>query len=265
MRTFLLTSATLLTRETVRFLRQKNRIIGSIGTPLVFWFLIGSGLTKSFEAPVSFSASEAGLSYLQYFFPGTIVLMLLFTAIFSTISIIEDRREGFLQGVLVAPIPRSSLVLGKLLGGATLATAQGLLFTLAAPFLGLKFGLGDFLFILIFMFIISFGLTGLGFIFAWRLDSTQGFHAIMNLVLMPLWLLSGSLFPIEGAPRWLEIVMRLNPVTYAVAGLQGGFFGSIHSSDPLLSSKGACLLICLVFSLATFWLSVKAASKEGHG
>jgi ABC-2 type transport system permease protein len=122
---FLLSSYTLLHREIVRFLRQRHRIIGAFGTPLVFWFLIGSGLGKSFQVPagIGFSASS---HYLSYFFPGTVALILLFTAIFSTISIIEDRKEGFLQGVLVSPSPRMALVMGKVMGGTILATAQGL-------------------------------------------------------------------------------------------------------------------------------------------
>ena len=197
------TALTLVSREIVRFVRQKNRIIGAIGTPLVFWFLIGSGF-----GDMEF---EGALNYKQYFFPGTILLITLFTAIFSTISIIEDRREGFLQAVLVAPIPRSGLVLGKLLGGTLLALMQALLFFLIVPFLGVQLTLGNFFYLCGILFFVSFGLTGLGFILAWRLDSTQGFHAIMNLFLMPLWLLSGALFPIEGVPGWLHKVMLANP------------------------------------------------------
>ena len=122
-------------REIVRFLRQKNRVIGAFATPLVFWLLIGSGVGPGFRLP----GLPADMTYLAYFFPGTVVLILLFTAIFSTISIIEDRREGFLQGVLVAPVAPEAIVLGKFLGGMTLAAGQALLFCLAAPLAGLPF------------------------------------------------------------------------------------------------------------------------------
>src|SRR5215217_5600780 len=113
-------------RELVRFLRQRHRIIGELATPLVFWLLIGGGMNRSFAA--SGAGAGAGENYLQYFFPGTVLMILLFTAIFSTISVIEDRREGFLQGVLVAPVGRMSIVLGKVLGGTLLAFGQGLVF-----------------------------------------------------------------------------------------------------------------------------------------
>jgi ABC-2 type transport system permease protein len=249
----LLASWTLFQREVWRFVRQKNRIIGAIGTPLVFWILIGSGLSGSLNM---------GVNYLQYFFPGTIVLVLFFTSIFSTISIIEDRREGFLQGVLVAPIPRWAMVLGHLLGGTALATIQGILFVAMSPFLGLPLTGHALLLIVTMLILLSFGLTGLGYIIAWRLDSTQGFHAIMNLFLMPLWLLSGALFPIAGAPFWLRIVMRLNPLTYGVSALQNGFFADrVGGPAPLVSSPVA-LVSSVLFGLLMYALSCSAARKN---
>src|SRR6266576_1144685 len=173
-------------RELVRFLRQRHRIIGALATPIVFWLLIGGGMGRS----LSFGGGGTE-SYIRFFFPGTLVMILLFTAIFSTISSIEDRREGFLQSVLVAPIPRQTIVLGKVLGGTVLAAGRGLIFALAA----------------------------LGFCIAWRMSSTQGFHAIMNLFLLPMWFLSGAMFPVKGAWGGLRWVMRLNPLTYGVAAL----------------------------------------------
>ena len=255
MNNFFLSSFTLYQREVWRFLRQKNRIIGALGTPLVFWLLIGSGLNQSFNV---------GMNYLQYFFPGTIVLVIFFTTIFSTIAVIEDRREGFLQGVLVAPIPRSAVVFGNLLGGTTLATLQGLLFACLSPLLGISFGFGDFFFILMVMVLMAFGLTGLGFILAWRMDSTQGFHAIMNLFLMPLWLLSGALFPLDGAPQWLRLVMRLNPLTYGVSALHHGFYHDAASLQTHLPSAGASLGITFVFALLMFAGAIKTATKNSY-
>ena len=253
MNNFFLACSTLLQREVWRFVRQKNRIVGAIGTPLVFWILIGSGLNRSFNF---------GGNYLLYFFPGTIVLVLLFTAIFSTISIIEDRREGFLQGVLVAPIPRSAVVMGNLLGGTVLATLQGILFVALSPLLGISLGIGNFFFIVLILALMSFGLTGLGFILAWRLDSTQGFHAIMNLFLMPLWLLSGAFFPIEGAPAWLRMVMRINPLTYSVSALHHGFYQQATSLQAHLPSPFVSLGITFLFAGLMFAGAVKTATKN---
>lgn len=247
-------------REVVRFLRQRHRIVGALGTPLVFWFLIGSGLGKSFRSPL---AAQAGIDYLQYFFPGTLLLILLFTAIFSTISIIEDRREGFLQGVLVSPAPRSAIVVGKLMGGAVLAAAQALLFGAAAPLLGFPFHWAGAIYVVSMIALSAYSLTGLGFLIAWRMDSTQGFHAVMNLFLMPMWFLSGALFPSDGAPGWLALVMTLNPLTYALAGLQNAFFGGAGA----WASPGFCLAVTALFAAAMHGAclaSVKSRASGGH-
>ena len=137
-----LASLTLWQREMVRFFRQRNRVVGAFATPLVFWLLLGWGLNRSFTVPVTPetaltpAAVQYDVGYLEYFYPGTVVLILLFTAIFSTISVIEDRREGFLQGVLVSPIPRLAIVMGKVLGGASIATIQGVVFLALWPLVG---------------------------------------------------------------------------------------------------------------------------------
>src|SRR6185369_3284300 len=148
--------------------------------------------------------------YIQFFFPGTLVMILLFTAIFSTISIIEDRREGFLQSVLVAPVSRQAIALGKILGGTVLATGGGIIFLLLAPLVGFRFSLSSIGLILFLMLIVSFALTALGFCIAWRMSSTQGFHAIMNLFLLPMWFLSGALFPADGAWLPLKCLILIN-------------------------------------------------------
>ncbi|MBI4397066.1 MAG: ABC transporter permease [Elusimicrobia bacterium] len=256
---------TLLRREVVRFLRQKDRVLGALGSPIVFWFLIGSGLGGSFRLPAGAPAGggSEGLSYLQYFFPGTVVLILLFTAVFSTISIIEDRREGFLQGVLVSPVSRRAIVMGKLLGGTILAFGQGLLFLLILPFVGVNFWQIDFIPVCLVLFLMSFGLTAMGFVMAWRLDSTQGFHAVMNLFLLPLWLLSGALFPPSGAPGWLQGVMRVNPLTYSIAALHRGLFHEAGAASQL-PSYGISLAVNAFFAAAMFLFAVWVAERKGE-
>jgi len=240
---------TLAQRELVRFFRQKNRVFGALGQPIIFWLLFGAGLRAN------------DLDY-KYFFPGTLVMILLFTAIFATISIIEDRREGFLQGVLVAPVPRWSMVLGKVLGGAAIAMIQGLIFLLLGWLAG-KFGwfevispsvLGVVAAILM-MFVIAVALTALGFLIAWRMDSTQGFHAIMSVFLLPMWLLSGAFFPmIVGG--WLGWIIRLNPLTYGVAGLRHYLQNESIVGAAGLPSPSLCWLVSLIFAglmLAAAW------------
>ena len=222
-------------RDVIRFLRQRNRIIGALATPLVFWLLVGSGFSPSFHQ----TEGAAHSSYLAYFFPGIILLIMLFTAIFSTISVIEDRREGFLQGALVAPLSPAAIPLGKFLGGTTLAVLQALFFCLLAPLAGISIGGLQFLLLIPALILAGFSMTGLGFLVAWPMDSTQGFHAIMNIFLMPLWMMSGALFPMPAGSGWLYWVGLLNPVSYCVSAIR----------DALMIGTPTCALPHYLFSL----------------
>ena len=203
-------------REIIRFLRQRSRLVSAIAQPLVFWLLIGGGLNASFRP----SGLPAEANYITYFYPGALALVLLFTAIFSTIAVVQDRREGFLQGVLVSPVSRWAVVLGQACGGTTLALFQGGLFLLLSPLIGMVFNFASVLSTVGVMVLLSFGLTSMGLMIAWRMDSTQGFHAVMNLILIPIWLLSGAFFPVAGVSPLLEWVMNINPLTYGVAALR---------------------------------------------
>jgi len=203
-------------REIVRFVRQRSRLVGALGQPLLFWLLLGAGFKGSFRP----AGEAAGVDYLQYFYPGIIALTLLFTAIFATISVVEDRKTGFLQGVLAAPVPRWSIVAGQAAGSTALAVVQGSLLLLLAPVAGLRLTPAGALASVMVMILMAFSLSGLGLLLAWRLDSTQGFHAIMNLLLLPMWFLSGAFFPAAGAPAWLGWAMSINPMTYGMSALR---------------------------------------------
>lgn len=237
-------------REIVRFLRQKNRVIGALATPLVFWLLIGSGVGPGFRLP----GLPADMTYLAYFFPGTVVLILLFTAIFSTISIIEDRREGFLQGVLVAPVAPEAIVLGKFLGGMTLAAGQALLFCAAAPLAGVPLDALVLVRLVPALLVVGFALVGLGFLIAWPLESTQGFHAIMNVFLMPLWMLSGSLFP-AAADSWVRFAVAINPVAYGTSAVRRAFYGDAVSLG-MVPSYAQAMAVSAAFAAVMFLLAV---------
>jgi len=247
-RRLILPTATLWWREIVRFYRQRSRIVGALATPVLFWLLLGSGFSASFRP----AGMPEGLRYSEYFFPGTIVMIVLFTAIFSTISVIEDRKEGFLQAVLVAPVSRATIVLGKILGGTTLALGQALLVLLAAPLVGIPLGLGDFLLAGAVLFAIAFGLTTLGFLIAWKMESTQGFHAIMNLLLMPMWFLSGAFFPAEGAPAWLRFLMAANPLTYGLAALRRVLYPAAASVGPGVPNLPLSVAVTCGFAVVSF-------------
>lgn len=254
---------TLCERELVRFFRQSNRVFGALGQPIIFWLLFGAGLRG---AKVG---EDNNLDY-AHFFPGTLVMILLFTAIFATISIIEDRREGFLQGVLVAPVPRWSMVMGKILGGALIAMLQGIIFLFLGWLTGalgwasiLQTSVGGVIAAILLMFVISIALTALGFLIAWRMDSTQGFHAIMSVFLLPMWLLSGAFFPMD-VSGWLGWVIRINPLTYGVAGLRH-YLQNVDAIADHLPSISTCWLVTLVFAGITFAASWWIAGTRSTG
>lgn len=195
-------------REVVRFYRQPSRFVSALISPLLFWFLIGSGVGRTF------SANSSSTHYLDYFFPGAILLVILFAAVFSTISIIEDRREGFLQSVMVAPVARASIPLGKILGSTTLAVFQSVLFIILALIMGLRLHGLQVAALFGAVLLSSLLFSTLGFLMAWQFRSIQGFHAVMNMLLMPMWFLSGALFPEDGAAGWIRFVMHINPLFY---------------------------------------------------
>jgi ABC-2 type transport system permease protein len=257
----MLSAMTLCWRELVRFYRQRSRLVGALGMPLVFWILIGSGFGSSFQPP----AASWEANYLEYFYPGTLLLIVLFTSIFSTFSTIEDRREGFLQSVLVAPVPRSSIVLGKIAGGAVLAFLQGFIFILMAPLVGIPLDFPALISVALALFLTALWITGLGFAIAWQMESTQGFHSVMNLFFMPMWLLSGALFPPAGATTWVQWVMAFNPLTYSLALLRNALY--IHRPEaagfPSGALAAAVTVACIVVvSAMSFYVVRRPAVRS---
>lgn len=241
-------------REIVRFYRQRSRVIGVIISPVLFWIVIGSGFGSSFRG-----GAASSQHYLDFFFVGALTMIVLFTSIFAMMSLIEDRNEGFLLTVLVAPVSRSAIVLGKVLGGATLSAIQGLIFLIFSPLVGIHFTATTFALTVLTVFLVAFSLTALGFAIAWPMDSTQGFHAIINLFLIPLWLLSGSLFPLTGASFWIRLLMRINPLTYGTEALRALLFPASASPDfPV----GMSILILGIFSAVMFGMAFFMANRR---
>src|SRR5579863_7436966 len=254
----LLPAFTLWWREIVRFYRQKTRVIGVLASPLVFWLVIGSGFGTSFRS----GGGPGQQHYLDYFYPGALIMTVLFTSIFTMMSVIDDRKEGFLLSVVVAPVQRSAIVLGKVLGGTTLSTIQGMIFLIFAPFTGVHLNVMQVLLVTVVVFLVSFALTALGFAIAWPMDSSQAFHGIVNLFLIPLWLLSGSLFPLSGASLWIRVLMRLNPLTYGVEALRALLYPDAVSMFPLSSAMATLTLFSLVmFGLAFFMANRRTGSS----
>ena len=252
--------AALTRRELVRFVRQPSRVLAAIGTPLLIWLFFASGFAHSFSAAPGAAEGSTG-SYGVYLIPGMASLTVVFSSIFAAISLIEDRHEGFLQSVLVSPAPRWAAVGAKIAGSAIVAAAQGVILLLLAPVLGVNAGIAALLLAALGLVIISIGISGLGLAAAWWIDSTQGFHGVMNLVLMPMWLLSGSLFPISGASSWLRVVMMINPLYWPTAAVRESLSGG-RAGEPF--ALGLIWAIALACGAAGFVLAWAVVGRVGR-
>ncbi len=246
-------------REFTRFIRQPQRVIGAVAQPLLFWLFLGAGMGGSFRPQ-----GMEQVSYLEYFYPGVMVMMMLFASVFSCITIIEDRDAGFLQGVLVAPVSRLGIVLGKVTGSVLIALVQVVLFTVAAPFLGLHLTVGGVALLLLAFVLTGAGFASLGFLLAWGMRSTSGFHAIMMVFLMPLWMLSGALFPVSGVPGWMHVVMLINPVHHALNVVRAPFYQGggalLHDGGYLVS-----LAVTVLWAVVCVGLSMRRVNGRENG
>jgi ABC-2 type transport system permease protein len=210
---------TLWVRQLKRYIRSKSRIIGSLGQPLLFLVALGFGLGPIFKA-----AGQG--DYIQFLVPGVISMGILFLAVFSGIEVIWDRQFGFLKETLVAPVPRWQIMLGRTLGGATVALVQGVIVFLISFLIGFRLQSAGLLAVaFVFMFLIALLFTALGTAIASVLEDMHGFQLIMNFLVMPIFFLSDALFPLKGLPNFLETIVRFDPLAYGVDGLRGALTG----------------------------------------
>ncbi|TAK35002.1 MAG: ABC transporter [Chloroflexota bacterium] len=200
-------------RDVLRFWRDRPRIIASLAQPALYLFIFGSGLSSSFGGG---GAGGFSGSYVQFIFPGVVGMALLFTSIFSALSIAWDREFGFLKEVLVAPLSRSAVAIGKALGGSTQAVLQGGIVLVMAPLVDVTLTPLVVIQVIPLMFLLAFSLTSLGIALASRLKSMEGFQVVMQFLMMPMFFLSGALFPLVGIPDWLKVLAHLDPVTYGI-------------------------------------------------
>ncbi|HZD60412.1 MAG TPA: ABC transporter permease [Anaerolineae bacterium] len=221
MRLALIGIYTLWLRDVTRFVRDKPRIISSSVQPLLWLFVLGLGLSTAFVR------GGGGSDYLRFIYPGIISMSILFTSIFSGVSIIWDREFGFLKEVLVAPIPRWSVAVGRALGGSTVAVMQGTIILLFAPVVGLKFTALQLIFAFLIMFMIAFSMTSFGILIAARMHTHEGFQVVVNFVLLPMFFLSGAMFPTQkGLPAWMHALVDIDPLSYGVDALRQVLVGS---------------------------------------
>lgn len=230
-------------REILRFYRQKGRVIGALVTPMLLWALLGSGF---------------GGGYLGDFFPGALLLMIVFTAVFATIGIVDDRRDGFLGAALATAAPRWAIVAGVTLGVTVIATAQAAVLLPVARWVGYPLGIVEWLTATLACALISAGCAAAGLAVAWRADSAQSYHGFMNAVIVPLWLLSGAIFP-SGAPMWTKIVATFNPLAYGLAALRGAID---PVGAPVTGPLSLALPMSIALTAAGCWWAVRTVSRR---
>lgn len=221
-------------RDLLRYARDWPRIITSLVQPLLYLFIFGSGLASSLDV----TGGSSHLDFRTFLFPGILSMTVMFTALFSAISIVWDREFGFLREVLVAPISRASVVVGKALGGSTIAIIPGLIMLLFAPLVGVSLNPGLVVQLLLEMLLLAFSLTALGILLASGMKSMQGFQMLIQFLLMPLFFLSGALFPLKNLPGWLAVLNRLDPVTYGVDPLRQAVLQNLHLPPSVTSALG---------------------------
>jgi len=231
-------------REIIRFIRSKSRVIGSLGMPFFFLAIVGSGLGGALNLP----GVEGG--YMDFVAPGIIAMVILFGSIFSGVIVIMDRQFGFLKETMIAPVKRTSIVIGKALGGGTTAVIQGIIMLLIAMLLGVQINFANIILALIFMFVVSVSFVSLGIAIASTMEDIHGFQLVVNFIIMPIFFLSGAIFPLDTAPDVIRYLSYVDPLTYVVDVLRYLLIG--YSAIPLETS----IAVVLVFLAATTSVAV---------
>ena len=227
-------------REVKTFVRARSRIIGNIVQPFFFLAILGIG----FKSSMRFTATGMqGVDYLQFLVPGLVGMTILFSSMFAGLSILWDRQFGFLKEIMVAPVSRLSLVLGRVAGGMTTMLLQAFSILLIAHLFGFRLkGTLPFLLSIVFMVLIGVGFVGIGISFASKMEDMHGFQIVMNFIIMPVFFLSGAFFPLEGLPSWLSFLMYINPLTYGVDALRGLMLGISHF--PIIIDFAVLVVFC---------------------
>ncbi len=244
-------------RDLIRFWRDRTRVLGALVQPLLFLILLGTGLASALRG--AGGGFRGGLDYQVFMYPGIIGMAVLFSSIFSGMSIIWDREFGFLKEVLVAPIDRSAVAIGKILGGATQAMFQGLILLLLAPFFGVKLSPLAVLQVIGLVFCLAFALAGVGVAIASRMRSMMGFQFVLNFLVQPAFFLSGALFPITGLPGWMTVLTRLDPLTYGVDPIRRIVLDAAGVPGPALDK------LSLAFGGQVVPIALEAAIVLGFG
>lgn len=251
------TIAVLWQRDCLRFLRQPSRLVGALGQPVIFWGVIGSGFASTF------SLGQGQIGYQAFFYAGVVMMVALFSSIFASVSVIEDRHQGFLLPVLAGPGSRLALVLGKCLGSATVAALQISLFLLLAPLAGFSYASIAWPALLSALACACMGLSALGFAVAWWLDNVQAYHAVQMTLLVPLWVVSGAMFPADPSSPGFYWAMRANPLAYAVSAVRHALYGGSAPLQTVICDASTAQWVCLVFALVSVALATLVSRRHG--
>jgi len=233
-------------REMTRYVRTRSRIVSSLAQPLLFLVIFGFGVGSSFQFP------GLGTNYVNFLAPGIVCMTVLFTSIFSGMSVVFDKEFGFLKEILVAPVSRTSIVLGKSLGGTTTGIIQGTIILGLSTLIGVKFTSGlpigvSILLALVTLFLIGMGFVGLGIAIASRIESMEGFQMISNFLVLPIFFLSGAFFPVNNLPAWMTVLVRINPLAYGVDSMRYVVTGV--NQFPIMTDLGVMLGFFIVMML----------------
>ncbi len=231
-------------REFKRFFRQRGRLLVTMARPLIWLFIVGSGFTRLI-------ATDSEVQYIQFILPGIVGMTILFSSMFSTISVVWDREFGFLREMLVSPASRVTIVFGKLLSGTALSVFQGAALLFVAPLLGLGIGVGDFMLMILLMFLVALAITAFGLFIASFLSSLEGFNVIMNFIVLPMFFLSGALYPIGSLPGYIKVFSYINPLCYGVDSFKHIMLpagGTLGAELPLLLDIAAVSFFCVFFT-----------------
>lgn len=231
----------LIARDFRKFIREKSRLVATLARPLIWLFLVGGGMSRLVSPGM-------GISYMQFIFPGILGMTILFSSIFSSISIIWDKEFGLMKEILVAPVSRFSIVIGKALSGTIISVIQATIILLLFPFLGIKLSVQAIPFAIAVSFLLSFCISSLGIIFATFFENLESFSTIMNFIVMPMFFLSGAMYPVQKLPQVLKIVAKINPLTFGVDALKHAIFRENQVFDfPLFADLGVLICSSIVF------------------
>ncbi len=241
-------------RDIKRFFRDKARLITGIARPSFYLFILGSGLSSAF----GMFGGRGGDWYMDFVYPGILGMIIIFTSLFSAVSIVWDREFGFLKEILVAPISRTSIVIGKALSGSTLSLFQGIIMLFFAPLLRIQLNFFMIIKICLLILLTSFALTSFGILIASRMRTMQGFHMIMNFIIMPMFFLSGAMFPLKDLPKWLEYLVNINPLSYSIDAIRYVMLeDKIFLAHPLLINISVISIFAVtMITLAIFVFNI---------